>query len=902
MPQESKLAQGLYDITPLEPFIDEGRTLLTPNSRLARRIKAEWDIKRRAAGEQVWESFAVEPLESWLLGQWQLAVNLELLPPLMPLGTNQTLELWRQVICEEESKSADYHLLRPGAAAEIADRARDSLLRWQVDMTDRSTRQSFSLDQDCGTFVQWLASFERRLNVNRQCTPVDCLTQLLGVAGQMPLCAVALIEFDEITPLESSLLESLSVNVSRWSSTSKRGNCVAHSFSDKRGELASVASWAARLHRLDPTTTIGIVLGDMRVDRISLEYLLRRDFDCLGANYTSLPVNFSTGITLAKAPLVRDALAVLSLGLKHTTVPAIVALCCSRFINLPDAKSALSQYFLTSLYKEGNEKVSIADIRYSAANVSLGDEKGLILGRYLRALFDMRELRRAASPSCWIDHFSKILTLFGWPNQGLDSLEYQQLALWHRTLEEFKLFDSVTERVHYDEALQLLHDCCDRQISQPQTGDSPIQVLGPLEAAGLAFEHLWLTGMQGASWPAPPRPNPFIPVSLQAQLNMPNATQEREWVFSESLIRRYTDTCQTIYASYCRQIDGVPELPSTLLDRFDFEVIGEPPAVPAQWAAMHCERTVETRRDDRAPALRTHPDSVVRGGSSLLEDQSQCPFRAFAKHRLGAEPLGVFDIALSAAQRGSLLHDALYALWGEIDDYAVLQSMNLAREKQTVARVVQSAVDAAPVAQRRRLGQAYWQLESQRLASLLHEWLEVERQRSTFAVVQREQDVTLELSGLKIKLRVDRVDQLSDGSYVIIDYKSGKSTVKDWLGVRPAKPQLLLYSIAEPDRASALAFAQLRPRDSRYVGLGDKDAAPGISTDIRRAVKLSMNANDWSSLNARWRENLERLANEFITGQAQVDPLKVSTCTWCGLQPLCRIDAQRDTIELAEEQ
>ena len=62
VPQESKLAQGLYDITPLEPFIDEGRTLLTPNSRLARRIKAEWDIKRRAAGERVWESFAVEPL------------------------------------------------------------------------------------------------------------------------------------------------------------------------------------------------------------------------------------------------------------------------------------------------------------------------------------------------------------------------------------------------------------------------------------------------------------------------------------------------------------------------------------------------------------------------------------------------------------------------------------------------------------------------------------------------------------------------------------------------------------------------------------------------------------------------------------------------------------------------
>ena len=117
----------------------------------------------------------------------------------------------------------------------------------------------------------------------------------------------------------------------------------------------------------------------------------------------------------------------------------------------------------------------------------------------------------------------------------------------------------------------------------------------------------------------------------------------------------------------------------------------------------------------------------------------------------------------------------------------------------------------------------------------------------------------------------------------------------------PAKPQLLLYSIAEPDRAAALAFGQVRPRDCRYVGLGETAAAPGISTDIARAAKSQLDTQDWASLNARWRENLERLASEFIAGEAQVDPLSLSSCTWCGLQPLCRIDAQQDTVEPVEE-
>jgi len=51
-----------------------------------------------------------------------------------------------------------------------------------------------------------------------------------------------------------------------------------------------------------------------------------------------------------------------------------------------------------------------------------------------------------------------------------------------------------------------------------------------------------------------------------------------------------------------------------------------------------------------------------------------------------------------------------------------------------------------------------------------------------------------------------------------------------------------------------------------------------------------MEADDWRSLNERWRENLERLAQAFVAGDAAVDPLAPGSCTWCGLQPLCRIN------------
>ncbi len=892
------MAPGLYNITPLEPLIEAGFTLLTPNYRLARRIKTEWNARRIAAGDRVWEPLSVQPLESWLLERWELAVSLDLVPPVTPLAPAQALELWRQVISQQATHSPDYHLLRPSAAAELANQARDTLRRWQVNMQSPGIRQLFDLDRDCGTFLHWLTLFEQRLAASGQCTVVDCLAQLPALAGQLPTVRVALLEFGELAPLVRAALHAISAQVLEIKTQSPPGERRLHSFSDERAELQTVAAWAAGLHRANPTTTIGIVLSDMGHDRVALEYLLRREFDCLGTSYNSLPVNFSTGISLAQAPLVRDALAVLAMGLQHTTVPGAVTLLRSRFLDLPDAQGALAQHFVAQLYRAGREILAVSDLRDIAANMSLGDHQGLTLGRHLLALDRMKVLRRRALPSIWLARFSEVLSMWGWPGtQGLDSLEFQQLELWHRTLDALRAYDAVCPPVDFSTALHLLRECCTQQISQPQTADSPVQVLGPLEAAGLTFEHLWLCGMQGANWPAATRANPFIPVSLQSQLHMPHASPEREWAFGEALLQQYARCSRILHASYCRHVDGIVDLPSALLADFIPQVLPEPPTVAAQWTRSYSKSTLEKVADHQAPRLHQAHQATIKGGSGVLEDQSQCPFRAFARHRLGVAPLGSFSVALSAADRGSLLHAALFAVWGEIGDSAALLALSDSDREQTVERAVHAALSGVPQRRRRAIGTAFWQLEAQRLNTVLHEWLAVECQRSAFSVVQREQDITLQLAQLTLVLRIDRIDQLPDGSRVIIDYKSGIGTVQDWLGARPAKPQLLLYSIAEPDTAAALAFAQVRPRECRYVGLGRIAAANGIHTDISRVVKGTMHAPDWAALNARWSENLERIATTFVAGDAQVDPLAPATCTRCGLQPLCRVEWSADVSQ-----
>ena len=59
-----------------------------------------------------------------------------------------------------------------------------------------------------------------------------------------------------------------------------------------------------------------------------------------------------------------------------------------------------------------------------------------------------------------------------------------------------------------------------------------------------------------------------------------------------------------------------------------------------------------------APPVAEQELEQLRGGSALIEDQSQCPFRAFARRRLGAQTLDEPVVGLSSADRGSILHDA----------------------------------------------------------------------------------------------------------------------------------------------------------------------------------------------------------------------------------------------------
>ncbi len=877
-------------------------TVVTPNRRLAQSLQREFDRTQLAQGRVTWETADVLPFGAFVQRAWDDALYSDVSPrvPLV-LTPAQEQALWEEAIAATALGGA---LIAPSAAAAQCRDAWTLAHAWRL--APALSRDAAS--EDARAFVEWSGRYER-LARERGFTDAARLPEVaarcLAHASVRKPAALVLYGFDLLTPQQESFLESLGAQGVEVLSSRRAARAAGVSrcdFASAEEELDAAARWArSRLER-DPSARIGLVVPDLKSSRLRVRRALARvllpAYQLAGAPQ-ALPFDISLGSPLDEAPVAHAALAILRLCGRSMPFEDASALIRSPFIAAAQQEMAPRARFDAAIRRRAGIEVGLDHLVAMAAGHNLA--RAPILVERLQRLAEHRRsaLFGTKGAAAWARSFSEALRIAGFPGERVpDSTEFQALDKWHEALAAFAALDQVTGRMGYGEALARLARITRETLFQPEAPEVPVQVLGILESAGMAFDHLWISGMTDQAWPLPARPHPFLSVRAQREARVPQADPSTSLELDRRITQGWLGSAAEVVVSHARMQQDSELRASPLVAGIalrDAQDLG----IPSHAAYRHILRQagkLERLRDGVAPALAAGAQS---GGTSLFRDQAACPFRAFARHRVHSERIEAPQPGLDVRDRGTLLHEMMRALWSRLRTRAALEAMGAS----DLARLLATCADEAIAKVRRYrhdvLSGRFAALEHERLVRAARAWLDVERRRGDFEVIATEEKHPVTFGGVTVNAKLDRMDRLGQGGHAVLDYKTGAASVGSWLGPRPDEPQLPMYALVSED-VRAIAFARVKPGEMEFCGLAmDEGLLPKVGTITRNRSGNAAAYPDWPALSAGWRRELDALGRAYLAGDARVDPKRIDkACGQCEQHAFCRI-AEKTPLAIA---
>jgi len=398
----------------------------------------------------------------------------------------------------------------------------------------------------------------------------------------------------------------------------------------------------------------------------------------------------------------------------------------------------------------------------------------------------------------------------------------------------------------------------DRIVRRPEGENVHLKIYGPLEARLTQSDRIIIGGLVEGVWPPAPRIDPWLsrPMRHELGLDLP----ERRIGLSAHDFAQLLGT-EEVILSHAAKVGGAQAVASRFLHRLE-AVAGE-----ERWNAAKSagERYVRLAAQlDRPEKVEPVPQPAPRPPRSVrplklsvtaIEDWLRDPYTIYAKYILRLNPLDPVDMPLSAADRGSAIHDAL----GEFT--------------QTFA----GALPADPASALRNIGgkffaplmgrpeaRALWWPRFLRVAAWFSDWEIARRGNLTAIEAEIKGEIPIPLDNERtfvLSARADRIERRLDGSFAILDYKTGQPPTGKQVRMG-LSPQLTLEAAILREGGFADIPAGASVSDLIYVRLSGNNP-PGE----QKSLELKVNKSDTPQLPddaaAEARAKLEALIRAF---------------------------------------
>ena len=830
----------------LSDTCDDTSHVVTANRRLARVLAAAYNEQQLAAGRSAWRTASIYSYPDWLT---RIIATSD--PGNAPTRINaqQSRVLWERAIRGEISDP----LVN---VASLARQARDAWRRlhdWNVPLDELVASAS---GRDQRIFAQAAIAYGRFLDSNNWLDDTLLgswfLRAVQGDRLQLP-SRVTCAGFDRTTPQADAVFDALRQQdtLVEDAPVGEETSVRMFGYSDPDAELRTAGAWARAELEKQSDQRIAIVVSDLEQNAARVGRLIRDGFVPgwqYAATRQAASVDVSYGRRLSEYPAIEIALLLLRWSHRELNGRDVSLLLRSPFVGAAatDGRARLELELRKTPDREWSPERLLTALTGRDDAEDAADWRAC-----LSRLTDSRKIfPRTASPAFWAERADAILRDFNWPGSGaLDSDDFQLVNRWRDLLNDLARLELVSPSMTIAEAVAELVSMASEIVFQPEVDAPVLQVLGPLEAAGLHFDQLSVTGLTADQWPPPRQPMALLSRRLQRHYGMPDADPLDTTEYALRVVERLSRSAPICSFSYPVNADDSEQAPTTLVGRVSCEFPGD----DAGWHAARLCDIADTRVFGEDPVPAILPDEVVSGGAGTIQQQCSEPLQAFVNARLGVSRLQAIAAGLSPMLRGNLVHGALFHLYEDLPSQRDIVSW----DTEALQERVRKAVDRAFLRYERhanRVLQALLSLERARTAALLTEVVRVDRERDAFAIDAVEASVDFKLGDVPLSLRIDRIDRFEDGAIAVLDYKTGApKRFLDSSG-NPADVQLVVYACALADSVADLGLYNI---DSRAIA-------------IDGAGRASMEVELWTETLARWSEVVEQAAANLASGDVRL--------------------------------
>lgn len=867
---------------------------LTVNARLARWLLLEHDEQKRKAGENAWQTPPILPLSSWLRNVW-----LASWPEKYLLSELQCEKIWEEIINQD---SARLDLLHLQGVASQTSKAFSLLHEYRLPRDKKLYEQT----DESKAFLRWIRQFESRLSsALAPCMLMDAVRNSMQEGEILIPHSLRIRGFEEQSPQLKYFLNFLREKGTRVDFLSpvpspeilaqrmeklNDKNVNVEEYENRQGEAEACACWVRSIFQ--PGKRIGIVVPELEKYRTLLKRELAAELvpeTIFSLDEEDLPFNISLAPPLSQEPMIKLALNLLSVKTSNVPVSTFLSIIQSPFFGFAFPPTREISDLERNLRKKRVLSIPLDRFHSICGSVPQVDQ-------LVESLKSWTLNNSKLMPEKWAKELSDFLKTTGWPGkvapgtdkQSVLSKRHQGFEAWKDCLNQLCSLNQILGPINRLEVLNHLTHITRSKPFQSKTPEHSIQVIGLLESSGMQFDYLWVMGCHHEALPAHPEPNPFIPYEIRNKYSIPRSNPQRELKFTEQSLTRLLMAAPDVHFSYPLHEGDMDLEMSPLLKRF-------PQDKKAPYLSNRIKdqvRAMNQLEKFTEPAFLQVTDSEknqygtqgISSGYALLKDQVDCPFRAFARHRLNSQRTPVAEIDFDNLDRGNLIHKALELFWDKTRNRKNLSNLSHGILEKRIEECVQEALK---LCSQRTTGQTQFnKLEIERNVRLIHDWLlNIERERPDFQVLHNEEDVSINLCGIKLSLRIDRIDEIPGKGLLLIDYKTGREAKPaEWFAEKIRAPQLPLYATAQPP--VGLAYGHLTLGKPEFKGTADLPLGKLKNYDFAKDTGCST----WKELLSYWKNNLNRVADEFLQGNNQVLPVnKGEPCLHCEFNSLCRI-------------